>query len=1005
VLRLDECYRCPQCSGDLQALSVCPPCRTTTVVDPLIRVEPEIACARCGSPNPTRFVCIGIPPSGPELEDSPILTCSPWFTYEEVAQPIHLPITADALPEIPVQPAPVAQLALEGRDPQANRALSRRRGLLSPSPSWPVLGVSNRGPVDRPRSRRGRVNGAGRVNGLINGTGPANATGRVNGLANGLGVLNGSGRVNGLALGRGAPHATGRVNGLANGRVLGGGNGRVNGLGTSVDHGDANPPGRVRSGLRRLGLRHLALAAAFLMVTVILFGLFTPTRLTPGISIDGSFEDWRAVPSYLDGTQGANPNVRIRSVALKHVESSVYFRVELAGTAFADPVDYDTIHGFFDVDGNHTTGYDLGDLGADYLARISGSQGLVNQAVLLRFEGDNPEDWNGWRSVQGLPAASNGPGLEAEIPALLLEGFAPDSFRARFASDDNAGETSHTLVPVGLALGALRVSQKVIATTLDRGSQPFLSLQFEAIGSGARILIHRVELQTSAGAAFDAIPEDFEVSEGSPVTRVVAVDPLTLPEGSVVSAGVAGVATDRPFSVLGLEARAHVLSAPDDGVKRIDGLFTDWTNPSLDEAGSLVHRPSMDIMGWDASSSEDTVFLYARLSGEVLEGSLVPERFVRPPADGGPAAGTSEARSPPPRIGRDYIRFYLSTESGGDGIRLGGRSFDRFVDVQGRGGRVENASAYRWSGEGWEWEAPVATGLGGKEIEAGALIGAGAIDAHRTVVVTADWSGIADATEAEEPKGSRGSPGLIPLDGQNALTALAKPLTNTPTVDGNCGTISTEYDGADLQSNANLKFFVGRRSGTSRLHVCLEVTADTTDDGVFDSGRLVFDRNHDGGSAPQSDDRRFRVTSGGALTSEKGNGAGWVSCGGSCYSPSGVGAFNNSRQVYEFSASFWDVWGTNSTTANQVAGFAVLAFDDTTFNTYTWGSDNVNQNNPGTWGHIQIPEFSSALVGASLVLAVVLVRRRRPGRGRAHEMPVSGFGGAGGARRSPEERR
>src|SRR3990170_653372 len=141
VLRLDECYRCPKCSGDLQALSVCPPCRTTTVVDPLIRVEPEIA----------------------------------------------------------VQPAPVAQLALGGRDPQANLALSRRRGLLSPSPSWPVLGVSNRGPVDRPRSRRGRVNGAGRVNGLINGTGPANATGRVNGLINGTGPANATGRVNGLA--------------------------------------------------------------------------------------------------------------------------------------------------------------------------------------------------------------------------------------------------------------------------------------------------------------------------------------------------------------------------------------------------------------------------------------------------------------------------------------------------------------------------------------------------------------------------------------------------------------------------------------------------------------------------------------------------------------------------------------------------------------------------------------------------------------------------------------
>jgi hypothetical protein len=200
-------------------------------------------------------------------------------------------------------------------------------------------------------------------------------------------------------------------------------------------------------------------------------------------------------------------------------------------------------------------------------------------------------------------------------------------------------------------------------------------------------------------------------------------------------------------------------------------------------------------------------------------------------------------------------------------------------------------------------------------------------------------------------------------------------------VDGNCVTSSSEYHGADELSNANLKFLVGRRSATSRVYVCLEVNADTTDDGPVDSGRLVFDRNHDGGSAPQSDDRRFRVTSGGSLTSEKGNGAGWVSCGGSCYSPSAVGAFNNSRQVYEFSLSFWDVWGTNSTSASQVAGFAVLGFDDTTFTTYSWGSDNVNQNNPGTWGHLQVPEFPSILVAGVLVLSVVLTRKRIARRG------------------------
>ncbi len=827
------------------------------------------------------------------------------------------------------------------------------------------------------------MNGTGRVNGLVNGRGVASGTGRVNGLVNGRGVANGTGRVNGLVNGRGVANGTGRVNGLVNGRGPAKGNGRVNGLVNGIGIPNAIPPPPVAPPRGRFLPRHIVIAAALLMATATMVQLLSPPPQVREISIDGSFDDWKAVPAYAEGTFTTSPNVRIQSVSLKLADASLFFRVEVAGSALADPLDYDTVHGFLDVDGNLTTGYDLGELGADYLARVSGSGGVVEQAVIMRFEGDNRADWNGWKRDVDLSAAANGRELEVEVPTYLLAELAPTSLRARFASDDNAGETSHTVVPIGLALGALRVTQQVLVTTLQSGHQPFLALRFEAIGAGARVHVQRVELRTSAGAAFAAIPEDLEVVEGTPVTRVVTADPMALPQGSLVSAGVVSVVADRPFAVVGFEARAYVGQPPPENLKRIDGLFADWPNPESDETDLRgVSRSSMNIVSRDAFAAGDQVFLYVRLLGPALEGSLVPDRLLRPEPDGEGAPGASAAPPPPPpRVGRDYVRFYLGTDEVGGGITLGGRSFDRFVDVQGRGGQVDNASAYRWSGTEWEWEAPVATGLGAEELEAGALIPDAAVEGKWVIVITADWSGAADATEPEEQDGTRASPGLIPLHGTNALTALAKPLTNIPTVDGNCGTSSSEYHGADELSNANLKFLVGRRSASSRVYVCLEVTADTTDDGAVDSGRLVFDRNHDGGSVPQSDDRRFRVTSGGSLTSEKGNGAGWVSCSGSCSSPSAVGAFNNSRQVYEFSISFWDVWGTNSTSANQVAGFAVLGFDDTTFTTYTWGSDNVNQNNPGTWGHLQIPEFPSILVAGVLVLSVVLTRKRIARRG------------------------
>jgi len=978
MLRFDRTFRCPECSGDLQPLSVCRECKSTTVADLLNQAGPEITCAMCGSTNATRFVCTAMPRPGSTFGDAPTAACSRWYTYDQVTRsgtPLEGP---QGPPSLSGVGHPSAQLPPTARGMRPERAASPRRGLLSESPTWSRPRMPARRPTPSKRNGGGRENATGRVNGLVNGHGPAKGDGRVNGLVNGHGPAKGMGRVNGLVNGRGVANETGRTNGLVNGNGPNGGSRSLNGLVNGIGIPMGAPPRGIRPVPGRFDPRYLMIAAALLMAAAIVFQLVSPPARAPEMTIDGSFSDWTSVPAYAEGTFTTSPNVRIRSASLKLVESSLFFRVEVAGSAFADPADYDSIYAFLDVDGNLTSGYDLGELGADYLARASGSAGAVEHAVLLRFEGDDPTDWNAWRTVVDLKAAATGRELEVEVPTRLLTDFERTSLRTRFASEDNGGETSHTVVPIGLALGALRVTQQVLATTLHGGPQPFLSLRFDAIGTGARVFVERVELRASAGSAFASIPEGFEVAEGTPVTRVVTADPLGLPAGSSVSAGVAFVAADRPYAILGTEARAYVGQPPPEDAKRIDGLFADWPNPTADPAEfPRVKRSSMDIVSWDASAADDEVFLYARFLGPALEGSPVPDRVVRHrQEEEGVSGSAASPRPPPPRVGRDYVRFYLGTDEPNGGVTMGGRSFDRLIDVQGRWGRVDNASAYRWSGAQWRWEATVSTGLGAEEIEAGAFIPDPELNATWSILVTADWSGIADSTEPEDREGTRGSPGLIPLHGTNALTALANALTNLPTVDGNCGTSSNEYQGADERSNANLKFFVGRRSATSRVYLCLEVTADTTDDGTFDSGRLMFDRNHDGGSLPQSDDRRFRVTSGGSLTSEKGNGAAWVSCGGSCYSPSATGAFNNSRQVYEFSISFWDVWATNSTTAGQVAGFAVLAFDDTTFTTYTWGSDNVNQNNPGTWGHLQIAEFPAFALPVALAVAAVLACKR-----------------------------
>src|SRR3972149_5263604 len=224
MLRFDRTFRCPECSGDLQPLSVCRECKSTTVADLLNQAGPEITCARCGSTNATRFVCTAMPRPGSKFGDAPTAACSRWYTYDQV--------TRSGTP-------------LEG--PQGPPSLS---GVGHPSAQLPPTAT-------------------GRVNGLVNGHGPAKGDGRVNGLVNGHGPAKGMGRVNGLVNGRGVANETGRTNGLVNGkgynrraRSL---NGLVNGIGIPM----GAPPRGIRPVPGRFDPRYLMIAAALLLAEAI----------------------------------------------------------------------------------------------------------------------------------------------------------------------------------------------------------------------------------------------------------------------------------------------------------------------------------------------------------------------------------------------------------------------------------------------------------------------------------------------------------------------------------------------------------------------------------------------------------------------------------------------------------------------------------------------------------------------------------------------------------------
>ena len=789
----------------------------------------------------------------------------------------------------------------------------------------------------------------------------------------------------GMVNGRGHVNGRGRVNGIINGT------GFVNGVSVA----------QLQLPRRNLMPRYVAIGLSLLMLFSFAAAYVLPGEPVTGIRIDGDFSDWSGVPMYGGGTVSGNPGVNIVGTWADVEGSRLSLRVQVQENIFADLTDWETMYAFLDVDGNDATGYDLGDMGADYVVRVSGFKPdparapVVEDARLLRYDdtGRTRDDWAGFTTVAWPEAAagwSNGDpvdvisGLEVSVSTDALEGYSEDAMHVRFALDDNAGQTSRTPAPVGTNVGGLLVDQAPQTTTLSGGPQPFLVLTFTALG-GVRLTVTQVQLVMRGGAAFSPNPIPQFVVSDQPVTRTIVVDATGLPAGTLVT----GIVTDvqvvaaelagrppSPFAIVGVEARAYV-SQPPPG-KVIDGLFADWPAPMPDSDSTPVQRRSLNILSRDGNVAGNRMSLYARFGGDALEGGLTPERPARP-RPSGPGGGPSAAPGtpPPPLVGQDYVRFFVDTDAGmPGGFEIGGVFADRLLEVRGRGGRVMDASVYSLVGSNWVRQGSLDWGLGGDEIEVGATLVTSAFNGTQFVAVTADWAGVADRTDLTATR-TRGDPGLVPLDGTNFLTAIAKPLTNTPTVDGNCGSSGSEYDGSDTYSNVDVKFFLGRRSETQFVYVCLEVTSDGSDS-TADWGELLFDQEHQDSSTPQDNDRRFRRTRVGVFTQEKGDGSVWISCGASCDGGNtAADAFNNSRETYEFKIRFSDIWGDISPQPNERAGFAIMAHNDGVAD-YTWGSDTVNQDNPGTWGRLDIPEFPSVFIVSVLaVIGLIVLRRKR----------------------------
>jgi hypothetical protein len=835
------------------------------------------------------------------------------------------------------------------------------------------------------QDHRGLTNGFGPRDGAA----PANGTGRTNGRTNGL--AGGAGRTNGLTMGH-----TGRTNGLASGR------GRTNGLtngtgrtnGTGVINGLIN--GSYRQGLRanRYGVitqRDLRLGVSVVFFFLLLLGPFylimstTPTSPPSGIVVDGNLADWSGTTFLEDTVTSPNDDIEITGYSAVRENGYLSFAIRVAGIALGDPTGFDGFYVFIDADASPATGYSIRSLGADSLVAVRGGDNAVSTASLLEFRGAGSSDWAGWEPTGTVRAVASGEGLEVQLQ--------PDDVAADFgeatepafligASDYEGNEVLGS-VHFDLTLRALLIRQDSATPIVPATGQPepFASLTFTAFGG--MVGVTGVPLTKIRGPGLLEVLGPFAVPVGSPLPREVAVAFNPGDVGEYVVAHVdparVGVSGGFPVTVDGPDVVAYLGSAYPG--HRVDGYFGEWTQLGSDI--EPVSAANVDIENFAANRTGSTAFVYADVAGRIFGGSGIVERFDPPTGGDG---GQGSPGTPTVRKGEDVFSAFIDVDTTGPGgvMALGVRA-DFRIEIRGVHGQVVSSQGYQWTGSWTPFSGAVSVENDRGRMEASLDLGGITTGPMRMAVQMTNWELLSDASgvfnflDAAGDDGTRGAPILGPLDGTGAEDAEATTLANgDATVDGNCATTATEYDGAGLFDDPGIAGRVG--TSGSYVFICIDVTADTDDEAATDQGTIYFDTLHDGGTAPQTDDRRFSVLSGSsALLSDMGDGATWVAC----ISPDcdtgnlAAGAFTGGHEVYEFKIRFANVWGDDAPAPDQVAGFAVRAIDFGGAVT-TWGStDPPSDTDPGTWGHVVAPEFHDVIVPVAVVGVIYLIARRR----------------------------
>src|SRR5438093_1193122 len=499
------------------------------------------------------------------------------------------------------------------------------KAAAEPSPVPPAVGFlsgwmrGSKGLVSGARPKTS-TRGAGRVNGLVNGRG------RVNGLVNGLGrtngLVNGVGRVNGLVT------ATGRVNGLM------GEQGRVNG---TIGKRSARAGRKeIRVSAPSKQVRYAAIGAATIFAILVAGFLFIPiSGPTPPIGIDGSFGDWAAVPKFDAATVASDPYVSIVNYASLVDGNSLYLFASTRGGMFGDSSAYDGVYFLIDADGNPSTGYQFGGIGAEGVVEIFGSNNTVAGARLYGFPTNSEVNWRQRQQLGSPAAAASVQGVEAQVSTYDLTRFDPARFRIAVFADDFAGVPSRSLAPL-TPNGSVLVELLPLTSVVSGTTTSWFTIRVHALGlpAGASWGVSSFIYNATSGLTVFLSTGSVTVTQAQPEATITAsVFASGVSPGNVVQIDVTNATAPVPVVIRGGPVRAYVVAPP--STVRVDGLFADWVaRDQVDSDPLPVKNADVDIVRYGAATSNSTAFFHVRVAGALLHGRVPQRNWPLPPGSG-----------------------------------------------------------------------------------------------------------------------------------------------------------------------------------------------------------------------------------------------------------------------------------------------------------------------------------------------------------------------------------